>query len=43
VVADQVVAQAEPLSVKAGGGAVVPLWLAWKPMSIEPPAGIVAL
>jgi len=37
------VEQAEPLRVKDDGAVVVPLWLAWKPMSIEPPAGIAAL
>jgi hypothetical protein len=40
---DQPVEQAVPLSAKEDGLAVLPLWLAWKPMPIEPPAGIAAL
>ncbi len=32
--------QVLPLRVKAEGAAVLPVWVAWKPMSTEPPAGI---
>ena len=35
--------QAAPLRVNEVGLAVLPVWLAWKPMSIEPPAGMAAL
>jgi hypothetical protein len=36
-------AQVMPLSVKAAGLAELPVWVAWKPMLVEPPAGIEAL
>ena len=33
-------AQAAPLRVNEVGVAVLPVWLAWKPKEVEPPAGI---
>jgi len=35
--------QATPLRLNDDGAAGSPVWVAWKPMPIEPPAGIAAL
>ena len=39
----QVTAQVVPLRVKEAGGAVSPVWTAWKPMPTDAPGAMVAL
>jgi hypothetical protein len=39
----QAVVQAVPLRVNAAGMAALPVWLAWKPIAAEPPAGMAPL
>ncbi len=41
--ADQTTVQGTPLRVKAVGSAVLPVWVAWKPMSMVAPGAIVPL
>lgn len=41
--AGQAVVQVLPLRVKLVGAAVLPVWVAWKPNSTEPPAGMALL
>ena len=35
--------QAVPLSVNPLGAPLLPVWVAWKPMVVEPPGGMVPL
>jgi len=42
-VADQAEVQAVPLRLKADGLAVLPVWVAWKPMLTDAPAAMTAL